>query len=315
MEGDSVSLRPGGSAHSGITSMSKLGGFFARKAGLYDRADETAQRTEVAPPPAAGPMEAEPAAGSALELDEDLLNALGAQIGGENELLRNLLLDANAKADELDAVKAAVARLVEPVSKALRAFETERSEKAGLQTVLNNTRTAYGKLRNEVADIEKRAASAEKDSEDLRRNLAAAQDAVRTAEAAKAQAIVEAAARKAQVADLESRLAQETGETKLLREENRRQSERLAAADKRIVAVEADLTAARQRLLMIEDEKRAQQAALDKASTEAARVSRKLAEMEAAFIAAQGRLRHAETNYAEANGESARLRTALDEAN
>ena len=35
----------------------------------------------------------------------------------------------------------------------LRALEAEKSEKVSLQTILNNTRTAYGKLRNEVADL------------------------------------------------------------------------------------------------------------------------------------------------------------------
>ena len=66
---------------------------------------------------------------------------------------------------------------------------------------------------------------------------------------------------------------------------------------------------------MAEDEKRAQQASLDKASAEAARLSRKLAETEASLNAAQGRLRHVEANFAEVNTERARLATALDEAN
>src|SRR5262245_51683477 len=81
-----------------------------------------------------------------LELDEELFSALGAQLGGENESLRNLLLDANAKIGELDSIKSAVGKLVDPVSKALCAFEAEKSEKISLQTTLNNTRTAYGKL-------------------------------------------------------------------------------------------------------------------------------------------------------------------------
>ena len=124
--------------------MNKFGGFFARKAGLYDKpADPTPNAT----PPTDNP----------LELDEELFSALGAQLGGENESLRNLLLDANAKIGELDGIKNAVGKLVDPVSKALRAFEAEKSEKISLQTVLNNTRTAYGKLRNEVAELEKKA--------------------------------------------------------------------------------------------------------------------------------------------------------------
>ena len=124
--------------------MNKFGGFFARRAGLYDKpADPTPNAT----PPTDNP----------LELDEELFSALGAQLGGENKSLRNLLLDANAKIGELDGIKNAVGKLVDPVSKALRAFEAEKSEKISLQTVLNNTRTAYGKLRNEVAELEKKA--------------------------------------------------------------------------------------------------------------------------------------------------------------
>ena len=60
-----------------------------------------------------------------LELDEELFSVLGAQIGGDNETLRNLLLDANAKIGELDAIKAAVGKLADPVSKTLRAYEAE----------------------------------------------------------------------------------------------------------------------------------------------------------------------------------------------
>ena len=66
---------------------------------------------------------------------------------------------------------------------------------------------------------------------------------------------------------------------------------------------------------MAEDEKRAQQGLLDKAGAEAARLSRKLAETEAALNAAQGRLRHVEANFAELYNERARLASALDEAN
>src|SRR5689334_3339643 len=286
-----------------MTSMSKIGGFFARKAGLYD--DKPA-----------APLPTNPALpDNLLELDEELFSALGAQLGGENESLRNLLLDANAKIGELDTIKNAVGKLVDPVSKALRAFEAEKSEKISLQTVLNNTRTAYGKLRNEVAELEKKSAFSEKECLALRQELTTTQNVLRTLEATKAEIAIDIAARRAQIVDLEARLAQETGEGKALREENRRLDERLSAADKRVVALESELNAARQRLLMIEDEKRAQQISLDKVSAEAARLSRRLAETEASLTASQGRLRHVEGNVAELNTERARLAGAVDEAN
>jgi len=250
-----------------------------------------------------------------IEIDEELFSALGAQIGGDNESLRNLMLDANAKIGELDTIKAAVGKLVDPLSKTLRAFEAEKSEKISLQTVLNNTRTAYGKLRNEIADLEKKTAASDKECRSLRQELTTTQNLLRTVETTKAEIAIDVAARRAQIIDLDARLAQETGENKALREEHRRLDERLSATDKRIIALESDLNAARQRLLMAEDEKRAQQSSLDKLSTDAARLSRKLAETEASLNASQGRLRHVEANFAEANNERARLISALDEAN
>ena len=210
--------------------MSKFGGFFARTAGLYDK-------------PAA-PASNNPApTDNLLELDEELFSALGAQLGGENESLRNLLLDANAKIGELDTIKNAVGRLVDPVSKALRAFEAEKSEKISLQTVLNNTRTAYGKLRNEVAELEKKASFSDRECQALRQELATTQNLLRSLEATKAEIAIDIAARRAQIVDLEARLAQETGEGKALREENRRLDERLSSADKRLAALSPSLTA------------------------------------------------------------------------
>jgi crescentin len=249
-----------------------------------------------------------------LELDEELFCALGAQLGGENESLRNLLLDANNKINELDTIKSAVGKLVDPVSKALRDFETEKTEKISLQTVLNNTRTAYGKLRNEVGDLEKKLAVSERECKALRHDYGTAQTLLRAAEATKNEISIDIAARRAQITDLEARLAQQTGEAEALRDENRRLDERLVATDKRLITLDSDLNAARQRMLMAEDEKRAQQISLDKTSAESARLSRKLAETEAAFNAVQGRLRHVEANFNEVSTERSRLATALEEA-
>ena len=288
--------------------MTKFGGFLARKAGLYDKPPEAAPASE--PAPAASALPDNP-----LELDEELFSALGAQLGGDNESLRNLLLDASAKIGELDSIKAAVAKLAEPVSNTLRAFEAEKSEKISLQTVLNNTRTAYGKMRNEVAELEKKAAASDKECKALRQELASTQSLLRSTETTKAEIAIDIAARRAQIIDLEARLAQETGESKTLREEHRRLAERLAVTDKRIIALESDLHASRQRLLMAEDEKRAQQISLNRASADAASLQRKLVETEAALSAAQGRLRHVEGNFAEISTERARLVSALDEAN
>ncbi|MGE5163509.1 MAG: hypothetical protein ACM3IH_05725 [Sphingobacteriales bacterium] len=59
-----------------------------------------------------------------------------------------------------------------------------------------------------------------------------------------AEIAIDIAARRAQIVDLEARLAQETGEGKALREENRRLDERPSAADKRVAALESELNGA-----------------------------------------------------------------------
>ena len=198
--------------------MNKFGGFFARRAGLYDKpADPTPNAT----PPTDNP----------LELDEELFSALGAQLGGENESLRNLLLDANAKIGELDGIKNAVGKLVDPVSKALRAFEAEKSEKISLQTVLNNTRTAYGKLRNEVAELEKKANLSEKECQALRQELTTTQNLLRRSKPRKQRSpsILLQGARRSSIS--KHGLPRRPAKARRLREENRRLDERLSTAE------------------------------------------------------------------------------------
>lgn len=280
--------------------MGKFGGFLSRKPVIVEVANEPAPET----PEAANP----------LELDEELFSALGARVGGENEALRNLLLKASTKINELDSIKDAVTQLADPVAKALADYETEKSEKIGLQTVLNNTRTAYGKLRNEMADLERRHAATQSECLMLRQELISTQDLLKSAEATRAEIAIDVAARRAQISELESRLAQEGGDNRALREENQRLDDRLIAAEKRIVVLESDVNSMRQRLLMAEDEKRALQASLDKSVTDAARVSRKLAESENSLSTVHGRLRSVEANFAEMSTERGRLASALEEA-
>ena len=69
--------------------------------------------------------------------------------------------------------------------------------------MLNNTRTAYGKLRNEVAELEKKANLSEKECLALRQELTTTQNLLRTLEATKAEIAIDIAARRAQIVDLE----------------------------------------------------------------------------------------------------------------
>ena len=249
-----------------------------------------------------------------IEVDEELFSSIGAELGSNNELLRNLLLNANAKIGELDSIKGAVTQLVGPVSKALREFETEKAEKINLQAALSATRTAYGKLRNEVTEFERKAITAERDAEQLRKDLAFAESAARALETVRGELAIDLAARKAQLADLEGRLNQETAETRSLREENERVANRLGAADKRTTQLEGELNNLRQKLVLVEDEKRALHASFEKTVAEASRTARRLSEAESALSSVQGRLRNVEGSLAEVSSERSRLSAALDEA-
>ena len=249
-----------------------------------------------------------------LDLDEELFSAIGAQLGNSNESLRNLLLNANHKIAELDAIKEAVAKLVSPVSKALREFETEKADKINLQAALANTRTAYGKLRNEVSELEKKNASLEREVDQLRKDLTFADNAAKALETIRGELAIDIAQRRAQIADLEGRLSQEAVETKALREENDRLKTRQATIDKHIVQVEAEVNNLRQKLVLAEDEKRALQTAFEKSAADVQRLARKLAETENTLAATHSRLRNTENSLAEVTSERGRISAALEEA-
>jgi crescentin len=249
-----------------------------------------------------------------LDLDEELFSSIGAQLGSNNETLRNLLLNANHKIGELDSIKDAVGKLVAPVSKALREFETEKADKINLQAALSNTRTAYGKLRNEVTELEKKAAAAEREAEQLRKDLAFAENAAKALETVRGELTIEVAQRRAQITDLEGRLGQEAVETKALRDDNERLKSRQVTVDKHVVQVEAEINGLRQKLVLAEDEKRALQTAFEKSAADVQRLARKLAETENTLSATHSRLRNTENSLAEMTSERGRLSAALEEA-
>ena len=279
--------------------MMKLGGLLARKTSL----PETPTQLTLADPE------------NPLGLDEELFSSRSSQLGAENEALRNLLLDASSKIDELDTIKNVVSRLVGPVDKALRAIEAEQADKSALQTVLNNTRAAYGKLRNEASELEKKFTTSDAECRTLRQELNAALGQLKSTENSNAELASNLAANRARIDELETRLTQAQGELKATSEDNRRLTERLLAADKRIYNLESDLNGARQRLLMADDEKRAQQTMLERASSETAQLSRKLTETEASLTATHNRLRHVEANFAALDTERNRFARAIEEAN
>jgi len=248
------------------------------------------------------------------DLDAELFGPIATQLGGENEAVRNLLLSAGHKISELDAIKDAFGKLVDPVQKALSAFEAEKNEKLKLQTLFGNARAAYAKLRTEFGAVEAKAASLEAEYARVRDELAVTQQNLHAIEEGKTEQAAELLARHAQIADLQRCIQQEAAELRSTREESRRFNERLLAADKRIVDFEANNEALRQKLVLSDKERGFLQSSLEQATAESLRVSRRLSEIESALSASQDRLRAAEGSFHQAERERTRLAAALDDA-
>lgn len=287
--------------------MTKFVGLLGRKA-FSDSLSHSSANSGIATgttPPSPAPV----------ELDEELFSALGTQMGGDNEALRNLLIDANCKIGELDEIKACVTRLIDPVGKTLRAFEVEKAEKIALQSTLTALRNEHGKLRDEHGRLEQQAGQSARDAARLREELAAATRAATVLEAARDKVADQVGGLKAQATDLETRLQAETTEGRRLREDARRLEERIVIADRRNVQLESELGAVRQKFAMLETEKRTIQAALEKAIQDAARAARHSVEVEHQAAAMQSRLRQVEAQLGELSGERTRLVAALEDAN
>jgi chromosome segregation ATPase len=283
--------------------MTRLVPFLGRKRAL------AAEEKPAPPQPAAA------ATRDDIELDNDLFFPLANQIGQENEGIRNLLIEAEHKVGELEDIKRMIGKLIDPVSKALRAYEEVKSEKLSLQTALTTIRAAHNKLREHMADAEKRAAALDTECNRLRDMAAVAQQSATALERTRTEQAAEIHARRAQVLELQHHVQKQGSELQLTRDENRRLGERLAAIDKRMVQLEAETRTAQQKAMQADNERVALQAALDKALNDCSQTARKLTETEKELAATRAKLNAAEVALAGALAERTDLSAALDDVN
>lgn len=242
------------------------------------------------------------------------LSDVGARMGEENEVLRNLLSDTGRKISELDDLKQAFDKLVAPFNSTLRALEQEKSQTLSLSGMLAESRTAYETLRTEFYQIERRATALEAEVEKLREDLELARETSRGLESTRLELTDEINALRAHAAELDRQLAHETAQRRSVSEARRTLQEQLDTAEKRIVQLEGELAAAREKLTLLEDEKRSLQIAVDQALNETARLTRRLTESENTLTATRAQLGKVEASFAEAYAERGRLGAALDEA-
>jgi chromosome segregation ATPase len=204
-----------------------------------------------------------------VELNKELFLPIARQLGKENESIRNLLADAEHKINELDVIKSAIGKQVEPVSKTLRDLE--------------ETKTGLATAENKVARLESECAR-------LRETLTVTQQKFTALESTHAGQTTELTTRRTQVAELQGRVQQQSGEIQVARDESRRLSERVTIADKKTVQLESEgeatrqkLEATRQKLTASEGDRTTVQKSLDKAFAEMSQMSQRLLDADKAF--------------------------------
>src|SRR4029079_3137610 len=109
--------------------------------------------------------------------------------------------------------------------------------------------------------------------------------------------------RHAPVSELDRQIAHETTQRRALGEARRTLQDQLDAAEKRIVQLEGELAAAREKLTLLDGEKRSLQIAIDQALNETARLTRRLTESENTLTATRAQLGKVEASFAEAYAE------------
>jgi crescentin len=238
---------------------------------------------------------------------------LGAQLGSDLEIVRNLLLHAESKINELDEVKRAFAGIVAPVSATILALETEKSLAFSLNESLNESRDAHQALLQEAHQLRQMNAELEFDRDELRRELALTQQANDQLERERSEVASAAAAQLAHIKDVEQQLAHSIEAAGLAHEESQALRRSLQTAHDLSATLEAALAAVNERLTLSEDERRSLQASIEQHVGEGSRLSRRLSETTDALHSAGERIAEMETKLAVVQEQAATLRVTLDE--
>jgi crescentin len=239
---------------------------------------------------------------------------LGTRVGGDNESLRNLLIDVGRRIDALDDLRDIFGELVVPIGHALNTLEREALDNANLRNALEETSVGYEQLRAEVKDVRKRLAASESECDHLNYELGLSQQAVGTLEAEKGELTGELEPARTRITDLEGELARETTAVRMLTEHKQALSKHSAAADKRIAELEGLIGAASEKLTMGADENRSLQTSVDQLVEENSRLQRRGANSEAAVEKTLTQISQLQAGLKAAENERSRITAALAEA-
>jgi chromosome segregation ATPase len=274
--------------------MKKLGSFFGRKPSVPAVGDKSVVADIIAVPEIlATPRQPQKPQNVVVALDDKLFLPIARQLGEDNESIRNLLIDAEHKINELDAIKRAIGKLVEPVSKTLRALEEAKSE---------------------LSTSEKKVTLLESECTRRGEALTVTQQKLTALESTEAEQTTELSARRAQIADLQGRVLQQGEEIQVAHDEIRRLSERMALSDKKTLQLESECEATRQKLMVSENDRTTAQKSLNKAFAEMSHMSERLLDTDKVLATTQIRMHNAEQKLVETQTDHRRLATELDDA-
>jgi crescentin len=240
---------------------------------------------------------------------------VGARIGEENEVLRNLLVDTSHQFAAIDDLKKSFNGLLDPLNSFLSSLEHERADNASCRGALKALRGAHEKLRAEFQTLEKKSFDLEVGNEGLGRSLASAVQQVQLLEDERTKSDSEKAAQRVALAQATKQLGEESSKVRRLSDEKRLLGERLDTSEKRAAMLEAELAQARERIALLENDTASLKAALDKTLAESSRTSRLLAESGSTLLDLRANLDQTEKSLALAEAERSRLVSACDEAN
>src|SRR4029077_2813301 len=123
-----------------------------------------------------------------------------------------------------------------------QALEQENSDNFGLRNALAEIRTNHETVRAEYHTLKKKSAELTSDTQSRRREWALVQQTARGLESDRAELTSEVVAARAEIANLESQLAQETANARGLGKANQIFADHANSTDKRIVELQADCT-------------------------------------------------------------------------
>jgi chromosome segregation ATPase len=274
-------------------------------------------RTPVAPAVVAQTEspEQQPSIVPSIEPEKPALADIGERIGGENETLRNLLIDTGLQFRALDELKETFLKLTDPLGKLLETLEQVKFDNASLVGAHNELRGTHDTLRGDFDTLEKKASALESDNQRLARELAVTKQTAGDLEVEKTKLSNEIATVRVDHATIQDQLGEETNRRRALDDEKQLLLARAESTNKRLIESEAAGNLIREKHSLLENERDSLQSALDQTLGQSSRASRRLSEVENALGEARGRIQQLENNLSSAEEERQKTSAALDEAN